>query len=546
VALGGGRIVTVWAFHRVEPVSRQGDPGMALAAVVADPLWMLARQRQYGELAGEDAGSPIRVDFRVVSHPIDGWSADGETVLPYDPASQVLEAVVAGESAGPAHSLRDRIDAGRRIAAAVSAGVNDALRAAFPLDASATSDLLFQAAPARFCDGLAAALAVTNAAGGTEATTLGLSDAQWTAAASELQDIAVWAVTTFGMGPSTWEARRLERRFGLASGGELVLDAPEHTSETVDVPDLDLTEAGAALAATDATPLTRRIPTPIRFPGMPDDRYWAFEDARLSLARIDAATNDLSRLALVDFSTVYGNDWFVFPTPVTAGTIASVDDLIVVDTFGVQQLIQPADLSNWAMFTPSGPGTDRARLVLPATTASPLTGPVVEEVVFVRDENANLVWGLEKVVTDAVGDTHDLVAEYAAGVGAGSPWTEGAELLYRLMTDVPEHWVPFVPVHDEGSLRDVVLVEAVLPRPNTLGALEIVEPLSSVLKELRGTHVHEEEVPPEGVIVRRRWFLARSADGGRHTWAARSVQTGRGEGSSGLEFDIAIEAGGVQ
>lgn len=538
--------MTVWAFHRVEPVSRQGDPGMALAAVVADPLWMLARQRQYGELAGEDAGSPIRVDFRVVSHPIDGWSADGEAVLPYDPASQVLEAVVAGESAGPAHGLRDRIDAGRRIAAAVSAGVNDALRAAFPLDASATSDLLFQAAPARFCDGLAAALAVTNAAGGTEATTLGLSDAQWTAAASELQDIAVWAVTTFGMGPSTWEARRLERRFGLASGGELVLDAPEHTSETVDVPDLDLTEAGAALAATDATPLTRRIPTPIRFPGMPDDRYWAFEDARLSLARIDAATNDLSRLALVDFSTVYGNDWFVFPTPVTAGTIASVDDLIVVDTFGVQQLIQPADLSNWAMFTPSGPGTDRARLVLPATTASPLTGPVVEEVVFVRDENANLVWGLEKVVTDAVGDTHDLVAEYAAGVGAGSPWTEGAELLYRLMTDVPEHWVPFVPVHDEGSLRDVVLVEAVLPRPNTLGALEIVEPLSSVLKELRGTHVHEEEVPPEGVIVRRRWFLARSADGGRHTWAARSVQTGRGEGSSGLEFDIAIEAGGVQ
>ena len=111
------------------------------------------------------------------------------------------------------------------------------------------------------------------------------------------------------------------------------------------------------------------------------------------------------------------------------------------------------------------------------------------------------------------------------------------------MTDVPAHWVPFVPVHDEGSLRAVVLVEAVLPRPDSAGQLQIVEPRSSVLQELRGAPVHEEEVPPEGVVVRRRWFLARSADGGRHVWVARSVQTGRGQGSSGLEFDVAVEAG---
>ena len=121
----------------------------------------------------------------------------------------------------------------------------------------------------------------------------------------------------------------------------------------------------------------------------------------------------------------------------------------------------------------------------------------------------------------------------------------GAELLYRLMTDVPVHWVPFVPVHDEGSLRAVVLVEAVLPRPDSLGELLTVEPRSSVLQELRGAPVHEEEVPPDGVVVSRRWFLARSADGGRHTWAARAVRTGRGPASSGLEFDVALEEGGV-
>jgi hypothetical protein len=66
-----------------------------------------------------------------------------------------------------------------------------------------------------------------------------------------------------------------------------------------------------------------------------------------------------------------------------------------------------------------------------------------------------------------------------------------------------------------------------------------------VLRELRGAPLHEEEVPPDGVVVTRRWFLARSADGGRHVWAGRSVRAGRGPGSSGLEFDVAIEAGGA-
>ena len=537
--------MTTYALHRVEPISRQGDPGEGLAAVVADPLWMLARQRQYGELTGEDAGSPIRVDFRPTSHPIDGWSADGATVLPYDPISQVLEAVVAGESAGPSHSLRDRIDAGRRIAAAVSTAVNDALRTRFALDTSATDDLLFAGASGRFCDGLAVALALLGAPPGGGPQALGLTAGQWAQAGDALGDVARWAETTFGIGPSCWDPRHLERHFGLASGEELVLTAPEHTSESVDVPDLDLADAGAALEPSADAPVVHRIPTAIRFPGMPDDRYWTFEDARLSLARIDASTHDLSRLALVEFSTVYGNDWFVFPTPVRPGTIAALDDLVVVDTFGVQQLIAPADLSAWAMFTPSGPGTNRARLVLPATAPAALVGPVVEEVAFVRDENANLVWGLEKVVTDPVGDTHDLVAEYTAGAGSATAWPDGAELLYRLMTDVPVHWVPFVPVHDEGSLRAVVLVEAVLPRPDSAGELVTVEPRSSVLQELRGAPVHEEEVPPDGVVVSRRWFLARSADGGRHTWVARAVRTGRGPASSGLEFDVALEEGGA-
>ncbi len=56
--------------------------------------------------------------------------------------------------------------------------------------------------------------------------------------------------------------------------------------------------------------------------------------------------------------------------------------------------------------------------------------------------------------------------------------------------------------------------------------------------------LHEEEVPSAGVVLRRRWYLARSADGGRHVWAARTVTTGRGEGASGLAFDVTLDVRG--
>jgi hypothetical protein len=528
--------------HRVEPVSRAIDHGQTLAALVADPLWMLASQRRLRELDGEDAGSPVRVAFSIAAMPIDGWSAGPEAAAPYDPRSEVLEALVTGEPAGPQVSVRDRIDAGRRLAASVPADVGDALRSRFALDTSGLSDPLMCTAGARFADGIAVAQALMGP--DVDASGLGLAEMQWAASRPALDTFARWCATTFGLGPPTWHAERLERRFELLSAGTPVLRAPAHTREEVDVADLELTAEGVQLADAASPPegaaSILRIPTVIRFPGMPNDRYWEFEDARISLARVDAATHDLARLALVEFSTVYGNDWFTFPAPIRPGTIARVVDLVCVDTFGEKQLIAPAALDGWALYTPSGPGTTRARLVVPATTPGTLSGPVVEEVAFVRDENANLVWGLERIITDAVGDVHDLVGEYAAAVREASTLPADAELVYRLMTDVPEHWIPFLPVQLRDR-RSVALVEAVLPRSIDGEEEVVVEPRSSVLQELRHHALHEEEVPRSGVVVRRRWQLGRSADGGRHTWAARSVSTGRGEGASGLEFDIAVE-----
>ena len=51
--------------------------------------------------------------------------------------------------------------------------------------------------------------------------------------------------------------------------------------------------------------------------------------------------------------------------------------------------------------------------------------------------------------------------------------------------------------------------------------------------------VREEEVPREGARVTRAYQLARWFDGTTFLWLGRRKVVGRGEGSSGLRFDIA-------
>ena len=57
--------ITTW--QRLEPLPRSKDLRQGLRAEIADPLWLLARQRQFGELLGEDAGSPVKATFTASS-----------------------------------------------------------------------------------------------------------------------------------------------------------------------------------------------------------------------------------------------------------------------------------------------------------------------------------------------------------------------------------------------------------------------------------------------------------------------------------------------
>jgi len=41
---------------------------------------------------------------------------------------------------------------------------------------------------------------------------------------------------------------------------------------------------------------------PVSYPGMPADRWWQFEDARVDFGAVDSEPDDLLRLLMVEFA----------------------------------------------------------------------------------------------------------------------------------------------------------------------------------------------------------------------------------------------------
>ena len=113
-------MVSVTGWTRLEPLPRTDDLGVALEARIADPLWLLARQRQMGEFLGEDGGSPIKVQLRAESarisrfHPGAPPSTGADAgAIDYDDQSLPLEVLVERETVRTAgRSLRLAAQAG--------------------------------------------------------------------------------------------------------------------------------------------------------------------------------------------------------------------------------------------------------------------------------------------------------------------------------------------------------------------------------------------------------------------------------------------------
>src|SRR6266536_4792166 len=105
--------LTTWT--RLEPRTRDDSlPG--LNARVADPLWLLARQWQIGELDGSDNGSPIAVHVEQEDDDITRWvkGASGGRASRY-PAGVPVEALA--DAVSPVVGMRERARGGQKFVA---------------------------------------------------------------------------------------------------------------------------------------------------------------------------------------------------------------------------------------------------------------------------------------------------------------------------------------------------------------------------------------------------------------------------------------------
>ena len=208
------------------------------------------------------------------------------------------------------------------------------------------------------------------------------------------------------------------------------------------------------------------------------------------------------------------------------------------------------------MFGLAGVRADRPTLVLPALAVKTQSGDAIEEVNLIRDEMANMVWGVESRIPlingygragrESAVETRRYCEKQVAAFGGIPPELPfSAKVSYLAMTRVPENWIPFMPVHVEGNNREIQLQRSKMLRliDGDHRAPEPIAPRTSLLREgldespKRPYFIHEEEVLRAGIRVSQSFQRTRWTGGEVYVWLAAGKQVGRGEGSSGLAFD---------
>jgi hypothetical protein len=273
---------------------------------------------------------------------------------------------------------------------------------------------------------------------------------------------------------------------------------------------------------------------------MPANRFWQLEDALVDFGRADASAFDLGRLLLVQFTTVYGNDWSVVPLRLPAGSLTVISGFKVTTVFGETVHLAPCAAADpaWRVFSVGGTDEVATRsFFLAPSLVGGLDGPPLERVQFGRDEMADLAWAVESIVPDAAAQQFDRVDAWTARSAATPPPADLPR--YLVTTDVPDHWFPLAPepIGTSGSNRlRLTTLRTGTPDPTLPhGAVLADRPPPSVGGERMW--VFDAEVTRAGIEVTRAPQLARTPRGGTRIWVGRSAATGKGQVSSGLRWD---------
>lgn len=631
------------SWNRLESRPRAKEFDRVLSAEIHDPLWMLTRQWQFGEFQGEDTGSAVFAKVQMETTRVTKLKNRQGSAVSFDEEIP-LEARV--ERMPVQYDIRFRARAGQywlKLLAEAGTAYNldspsvlfefPVMKAFFvssfgfelPVIDTENDATALQVAKAKLLTNRSAHQALTALAGRS------MDGVRWYEALTSSGSPALPAVLTGNAGynnafatfileagqafaqwfegsheqPDTeddrsWQPSNLEYSFACSmpnkgNTANTILNAEEFYHGRLDWYSFDLNLSGDDSGLADRSRADREaavktevltiIPAEARFGGMPNSRWWEFEDGATDFGDINAETTDLAKILLAEFALMYSNDWFVVPYTVPAGSVSEVKGIVVTDTFGIRTLVAPAnqgdanDWTAWTMFnlskTSSSDGQDGKadpRIFIPPVVGKVLESKPLEAVEMVRDEMANMVWGIETTIPDLLGGGRDgsaaaqelsnflLALDRKLDVEPMAV-PDGVKLRYTLGNTVPECWIPFLPVHLPGQNRAIQLQRASMPRWFN-GAFSVVRPRTDILRE--GMHedpsaaehlfvntseddqdhpyfIFEEEVPRSGVQVHATWQRTRWYNGKIVCWYGRRKRMSRGEGASGLAFDTILD-----
>jgi len=517
-------------YTRLEPRPNERNLEAGFQAAIYDPAWFLGRQWQMGEHQGENASSPIWVEYNLRSRAIAGSDPR------FDPTLMPAEVIVESEI-DDWWTMGRRVRIGKRLAAD-------------HLELLAQADLLFSTPPPPYehFQGLLDGLAVWR-----KRAELGIGAGAFGA---EIPPDSTPA----------WESEALlyqqeaENSFVAA---DQRLTVQRHRGGRMDWHSVDAAPNGEGAAA--LTEPCEAIPTQLHYPGAPANRWWQIEDAEVDMGGYapDSAHTPTAILTELIFS--HSDDWFLFPVSSPkghrAGHVVAVATLQVQDAFGRSYSSEEINAANekvwpglqppqdWTLFKVEGvadgdPGLTAEDLILWHVAELPLESIPLERVQFGLDEESNLLWAVERTIAgreveSRVSDLPDenLHPKFNNGKPSGDTRNGKAkEYAYVPAQGIVPYWHPYEVGEVDGKRRLVQrrLVDLSRQKPFLMPA-----PQAEILQ---AKSILPLAIPSNGVEIERRWQLARDMNGAPVLWIQRQRRTLMSPPARRLRFDVMEEA----
>lgn len=502
------------AYTRLEPARPNLDLAEGVTARVADPVWFLARQWQLGEQHGEDASTPVVVEVEVRRLPIGQAGGDPVSV----PPEGVVEAEVESW-----WTVGRRLRLGRVAAGTLTAAEREEFRVgALP----APYDLIDPTS----IDGRKV----------------------W---ATRPADPAFLEVPPMGA-KDHWDPVALTHDDDFSAGGaDGALILRGHEGGRLDWYSVD--GAGGA-PGEGPTSKARVLSSRLSWPGAPNPRWWQIENHSVDWAGEGPDRAHMPTALLLELLSGHGDDWFTFPVPDPdlAGrpqgtepppTTGQVVELVRVEVHDDMQETWPlsAPPPSWSLF--STEGLPISSLVVWPAVATPVAGPVLDQVQFAVDEDTDLMWAVELVVEGQrlLPDAESIRARaQVEALGASGP---GHGYDYLPSTVLPTHWYPYrIEARDGSRFYVQGLVQDLNDPARLAGEPPQLRngPLSTLIggaPELPFGHGHvlrPTAMPNQGLALERRYVLGRTTDGRPLLWVQRSRQPLVAGPTSWLRFDV--------